>query len=236
MLGKSAEFKMFVDVEDGERVPIKYVILEFKKGGETVQCVFNPDGTKYNEVDEHFGECTGVTLKKIDTPDKTRGFLHGLDQSNGTDYTFGYGSGFGEGTQLHYKVRINTKKGFFKRSGFRTGEYEVVLKAYAKNKKDHKLYEHTYPSEKQMFNVTYPCKTVKVDKKTCSIDAFSPETLSAIADLDKTHNCVLSKKEAKSLGIDGCIDSHGKDGNNDDESDDDEDEEDQDDDANEDDE
>lgn len=236
MLGKSAEFKMFVDVENGERVPIKYVILEFVKDGEEVECVFNPDGSKYNEVDEHFNNCKGVKLKRIDVPDQSKGPLHGLDHLDNIDYTFGYGYGRGldDRAKLHYKVKIDTKKPFISRKGFRTGIYNVTLKAYAARKKDHVVYNHTYSSLPKTFNVTYPCERIRVDKKWCSIDEFSTETLSAIADADKTHNCVLSKKEAKELEIAGCTDGkngkNGEDDEDDEHEDDDEDEEDDEDD------
>lgn len=138
-LGDTAEFKMYIDIEHGERIPIKLLKLNISDEiSNNKVCWFLPSGGRISN-------CPGIKVKRTYNVRKSVGDRIGYDhmENSKQDYGFGpgFGYGYGEEDELQYEVEIDTSRWFLNEFG--TGKNTFTLKALAFSRDE----SHMYGSE-----------------------------------------------------------------------------------------
>ena len=135
-LGETAEFDMYIDIEHGERIPIRLLKLDISdEEGNNEVCWFLPGGGRMSN-------CRGIKVKRTYKVRKSVGERTGYDHMNDSEQDYGFGPGFGYGyggeDELRYEVEMDTSKGFLDEFG--AGEYAFTLKALAFSRKEIHMY------------------------------------------------------------------------------------------------
>ncbi len=95
--GEFVSFSGTVKIENKERVPVDYFILEFSDGS---QCKFEPDGTPITG-------CSFVTINVLDMPAYNEG--NSTFKVSGHKYNYGYGYGFEGSDSFSFKFSADTE-------------------------------------------------------------------------------------------------------------------------------
>ena len=191
VFGDKTQFTMFIDIKEGELVPVKLLSLKIKtEDGDIKTCLFRPDGKNLNQ-------CKGIKVKRTYNVGSSYGDRKAYDERLGTWQFYGYGYGFGYGpefkNELQYEVKMDTSKGFFMENGI--GNYTFKMKATATNRTGADIHAHVYQSLPVAIEVVYPCERIRIFGEWIELSSLPKPVATLLMHLDKNNNCKISKNE-----------------------------------------